>query len=37
MKNTSCAHEDAVTAAARSGEWTPEFRPTATAAWPVPN
>lgn len=25
MKNTSCAHEDAVTAAARSGDWTPEL------------
>ena len=25
MKNISCTHEDAVTAAARSGEWTPEL------------
>ena len=26
MKNNSCTHEDAVTAAARSGEWTPELQ-----------
>ncbi|MDX2437340.1 MAG: hypothetical protein QNL88_09845 [Acidobacteriota bacterium] len=26
MKTHSCAHEDAVTAAARSGEWTPELQ-----------
>lgn len=25
MKNTTCAHEDAVTAAARSGDWTSEL------------
>lgn len=26
MKNRSCTHEDAVAAAARTGEWTPELR-----------
>ncbi len=26
MKTHSCAHEDAVTAAARSGEWTPDLQ-----------